>query len=393
MSNVGRYFCVALPFILTAAAVIATLIVGLTGVSSNDLYLYKIDIGNLSIDASELQYLINNATNILDGKASDSIISSFENKTSDLGDDLSDTADKVGDDISDTADKVVGNSRRSPVPIEWHDPSLIDGSDDSVDTVDTDLKVTDNDNANVNNITAADLGLANYYQYNLWSFCSADSASGKKNCTKAEFNYASKYFNLNWVYNLTADISDEIQVPTALNDGLNVYKTVTKWNEVVFIVGIIALAAELLVGAFSACSRVVSCIAYLISGIATLAAIANAVLLTATGAIIVGIAQAGDKYGAKSSLGSSFLAVLWLGVAFAIAAGLFWLFSVCCCKPEHRASRRNRHSDSEKLLPTNGPYAPLGSPQHNAAGMGYGGPQRGGARSDLAYEPYSHSRV
>ncbi|KAI1264798.1 SUR7 protein [Xylariaceae sp. FL1019] len=390
MGNVGRYCCVALPFILTAAALIASLIVGLTGVSSNDLYLYKIDIGNLSIDASELQTLINNATNILDGKASDNIISSFENATNDVTNDL-------GDNISDTADKVTGNNRRSPVPVEWHDPSFLDGSGDSTSgdsPVDTDLKATDGVSVNVNNITAKDLGLANYYQYNLWSFCSADSASGKKNCTKAEFNYASKYFNLNWVYNLSADVSDEIKVPTALNDGLNAYKTITKWNEVVFIVGLIALAAELLVGAFSACSRLVSCIAYLISGIATLAAIANAVLLTVTGAIIVGIAQAGNKYGAKSSLGNSFLAILWLGVAFAIAAGLFWLFSACCCKPEHRASRRNRHSDGEKLLPpTNGAYAPLGSPQHNSAGYGYGGPQRGGARSDLAYEPYAHSRV
>lgn len=336
----------ALPFILTVASIIAALIVGLTGVTSNDLYLFRIDVTNLSIDATQLQDIVASGQSV-----------------DDFTDQISDKIDEAGQDVSDKASDIV-NRDIADVAAALDSP-----------------------------ITASDLNLANKYDFTLWGYC-VTPQDGKKNCTKAQFDWASKELDLDWVQTLTKVAELNVTIPKELDDGLNLYKTITKWTEVVFIIAIIALALELLVGLFTACSRAVSCVVWIISGFATAAIIATAILLTVTGSTVIGLVLSVSKvYGVKANFNTSFLSVLWLSVAFALGAGLFWLFSICCCKPENRPHGRSRHSDSEKLLP-NGSYAPLHDNRNSGySGYNYPAPQRGGARSDLAYEPYSHSRV
>ncbi|KAI3319608.1 hypothetical protein HD806DRAFT_256285 [Xylariaceae sp. AK1471] len=381
MGGVGRYFCVALPFILTAASIIAALIVGLAGVTSNGLYLFQIDITNLSIDATQLQDFVNNASSIVSGNAVDDIKNNITN-----------SVNQAGQDVTDKVNDIVNRS-----PIEWHDSSLLNSATDKPEAGGE--KATGNANDVINalgdvNITASELGLANIYDFTLWGFCTTPQ-DGKRNCTKAQFDWASKELDLTWVKTLSEKAGLNVTLPKQLNDGLNAYKTITKWTEVVFIIAIVLLALELLVGLFTACSRAVSCVTWIISGFATAAIIATAVLLTVTGAIIIGVVLGASKhYGTKAHLNTSFLAILWLSVAFAVGAGFFWLFSICCCKPENRPyGKRSRHADGEKQLPI-GSYAPLGDNRNSAySGYNHGAPQRGGARSDLAYEPYSHARV
>lgn len=362
--GVGRYFCVALPFILTVASIIAALIVGLTGVSSNDLYLFRIDVSNLSIDASQLQEFVNNASALASG-------TSLEDLTDQFGDKINQAGKSASDDIV------------SRSPIEWHDASLLKESDadDLIQAIDG------------KEIKASDLGLANAYDFTLWGFC-ATPQEGKRNCTKAEFDWASSKLSLDWLETLANDTGLNVTLPKELNDGLKLYATITKWTEVVFIIAIIALALELVVGLFTACSRAVSCVTWIISGFATAAMIATAVLLTVTGATVTGIVLGvSHDYGVKANVNKSYLAVVWIGVAFAIGAGLFWLFSICCCKPENRPYvKASRHGNNEKFVP-NGSYAPLGDNRNSAySGYNYNGPQHG-ARSESAYEPYSHARV
>ncbi|KAI1119281.1 SUR7 protein [Nemania sp. NC0429] len=393
--GVGRYVCVALPFILTVASIIATLIVGLTGVANHDLYLFRIDVTNFSVDASELADFVNNVTSLGEHK----------NKLEDLTHSTSHEARDAAQDINNQIRAIVGRS-----PVEWHDPSLLDGSktsdsgkglDDVPDVesakiVDSGKDVADNvaDALAGTVIKASDIGLANLYDFNLWGLC-VTPQDGKKNCTKAQFDWATHELDLTWVDRLTAAAGLKVTLPKQLNDGLNVYKTVTRWTEIVFIIAIVALALELIVGLFTACSRAVSCVTWIISGFATIAIIATAILLTVTGVSIIGVVLTFSKhYGVRANLNTSFLVVLWLGVAFALGAGLFWLFSICCCKPENRPhGKATRHADSEKF-PQTSSYAPLGENRNSAfSGYNYGAPQRGGPRTDLAYEPYSHSRV
>ncbi|KAH9893001.1 SUR7 protein [Xylariomycetidae sp. FL2044] len=338
--GVGRYVCVALPFILTVASIICMLIAGLTGVTSNDLYMFRINITDLQINATEL-------TNVID---------TFENLTS-----------------------------REAASVVWHDNDLVEARQAPAAAPVS------------GNITAKALGLDNVYDFTLWGYCVTPDG-GKKNCTKAKFDWAESELNLDWLDTLNTLTGLNVTIPDSIDDSLTLFKTVSRWTQIVYIIAMVALGLELAVGLFTACSRAVSCITWLISGFATLAVIAAAAMMTATGAVVTGsVLGVAHWYGVKANLNTTFLAVIWLGAAFAIGAGLFWLFSICCCKPENRPyHKRSRHggSESEKFLPT-GSYAPIGASQHNTAGgyHNYGVPQRGGARNDLAYEPYSHSRV
>ncbi|PTB68849.1 hypothetical protein BBK36DRAFT_1134579 [Trichoderma citrinoviride] len=240
------------------------------------------------------------------------------------------------------------------------------------------------------NITAEALGLHKYYDLTLWGSCSSDDKK-KWDCSKAQFDWATKQIN-------TTDITEgstTIQLPKDVKDSIKVFQKLIKWSEVAFIVALIGLGLELLIGIFSNFSRAVSCLTWFESLVTTILVIIACSLSTATVAIIAGVVQ-GSKtlYGAKVHLDGRFLAVIWIGAAFCIGASLFWIFTICCCKPEKRqkSSKHSSISDGEKLLPGGGfgsrGYAPLGentgytsSAPRFAAGSG---------RSDLAYEPYSH---
>ncbi|OBT61143.1 hypothetical protein VE03_09561 [Pseudogymnoascus sp. 23342-1-I1] len=55
--GVGRFICVALPFILTTVSLICLLIVGLAGVTSSNLHIFEIAPKDLSITAEQFQNL------------------------------------------------------------------------------------------------------------------------------------------------------------------------------------------------------------------------------------------------------------------------------------------------------------------------------------------------
>ncbi|KAI5920731.1 SUR7/PalI family-domain-containing protein [Camillea tinctor] len=324
--GLGRYVCVALPFILTLGSIICGLIAGLTGVTSTGLYLFRIDVTNLTVNVDQLQSLVNNASEILNS--------------------------------------------RSPAPQDASDVASAVGSTE---------------------ITAEDLGLANVYDFNLWGYC-VTPQNGSQNCTRAKYNWAATELNTSWVETFADVAGLNITIPDELNDGLTLFKTVSRWTEIVYIISMVLLGLELFVGIFTACSRAISCLTWLVSGFATAAVIAAAVMMTVMASVVVGAVKGvADDYGVESNLNNNFLATVWIGVAFALAASLFWLFSACCCKAERRSSHKRGGSETEKFLPT-GSYVPLGE-QNGQNGYSNGSNQRGGARSDLAYEPYSHSRV
>lgn len=261
------------------------------------------------------------------------------------------------------------------------------------------------------NITAGNLGLDDIYDVNLWGYCSTDK-SGKRECTKAQFNWASTKLNTTWIENFGSVAGVKISLPKEIKDALNVFKTVTKWTEVAFIIALVALGIELFVGIFASCSRVVSCLTWLVASITAVLVGAAAGLATAMATIVIGSVEGTAKYyGVKGSFDTKFLAAVWIATAFAIGAAFFWLFTICCCKPEHRSRNAyggNKHQniDGEKLLPKSG-YAPL-SNEHEMSGGFYNPNQQqsqfaaqpyssqpprhpsGTGRTDLAYEPYSH---
>ncbi|KAF4470388.1 integral membrane [Fusarium albosuccineum] len=332
--GVGRFFCVLLPFALTVGSIIFLLVGALAGVANKDLYLFQIDTEDLSISDQDVE-------------------------------------------------KLVGN-------------------------VDLNLKTRDVPTLNVraedNNITAADLMLSKYYDISLWGYCEKPQ-DGKRECQKPKWNWAAESLDTEKIEKVGSSKSVQIDLPEEITSALKAFKTVSKWTQVVFVAAFVALAVEIILGIFANCSRIFSCLTWIVAGVATALVLASAILSTVTAAIVVGAVEGTAKiYGVRGKINTTFLAVVWIAAAFAIAASLFWLFTVCCCKPEHRSrsrSSKNRNSDGEKLLGgASGGYAPLGNDHemttgyynNNQSQSQYGAPRypSGAARSDLAYEPYSH---
>lgn len=344
--GVGRFFCVALPFALTLASLICLLIATLAGVTNRDLYLFRVNTTDLSISPSAVTSLLNS----------------------------------IG------ARDVPSLEARQPA--EWDD------------SIKLDARQIGGSAAKTSNITAADIGIADLYDISLWGYCYTE-ASGQRTCTRPLFNWAEGGLNTTLYSTLAQGAGITVRLPDEVNNSLRLFATVTKWTEVVFIVALISLAVELFFGIFATCSRALSCITFIIAGVTSLAVIGAASLSTAMAVVVVGAVEgAAREYGVRAGFNRSFLALVWLAVAFALGAGFFWLFTICCCAPSS-GSRKNRHLDAtgEKYVPPSA-YQPLHDDQYASHGAQYApyyaaapqyGKPRQGPRSDLAYEPYSHA--
>ncbi|OIW24066.1 integral membrane protein [Coniochaeta ligniaria NRRL 30616] len=355
MGNIGRYACVALPFLLTLGAVVAILVAGLAGVADKSLYMFQINTTNLEISPASITNLINS---------------------------------------------------RAAAPVEFHDASLLDPTGDSTDSAADSTTTSVTSDTKSSNITAADLGLNDLYDIGLWGWCYT-AQNGTRTCTKPEFNWAQKELNMttNNLKNLATSAGQSITLPKEITGAIDTFSTIAKWTEVVFIIAVVALGVELFFGIFANCSRAFSCLTFIVASVASVAVCGFAAMATAMSVIVVGAVEASAKfYGVKADFNTKYLAAVWIAAAFAIAAGFFWMFTVCCCKPDHssRRSGRKRHQDEqgEKLIPV-GAYQPItddhgynGGYNHGHANPQYGyAPQPRAARRDLAYEPFSHSNV
>ncbi|OAA61544.1 integral membrane protein [Cordyceps fumosorosea ARSEF 2679] len=343
---VGRALCVALPLLLTIASLAALLYATLAGVAHRNTFMFKLDTTNLTLDRAGIESIAKGA-----------------------GVDVSSIGKDLGIDIDGLLNKATGGQ----------------------------------------NITAKELNLDYVFEVDLWGFCY--TKDNKRNCTKAEFDWASSALNDTYLKSFGTQAGVSIPLPKDIQEPIKAFRTIMKVTEIAFIAANIMLGVELLIGILASCSRFVSCVTWLIACITTTIVFAAAALATGTSATVVGAVEATAKvYGVRGGIQTSFLAAVWISAAFALGASLFWVFTICCCKPDRARSARNRDSygDGEKLMPSRG-YAPLGSQQHEMTGLqqqqpqhhtGYnngayynGQPARypaGNGRSDLAYEPYSH---
>lgn len=354
MGNFGRYICVALPFLLTLASLISLLIAGLSGAVGNKdgLYIFRVNLTELQVQPNVLGSLV--------GRSPEP---------------LPQAAPLIGQ-----ATAHIRDAREGAAPLI--------------------AAATGNQQKQANqagNITAADLGLHKIYDVNLWGYCFTPQ-SGERSCLQPKFNWAETEVNntIGNIKKLASVAGKNVSLPKTVEDALNSFGNVIRWTEIVFIIAALGLGVALLLGIISNCSRAVSCLTWVVSGVASAAVIGFASLATATATIVVGTAEGTAKiYGVRSNFNTQFLAVAWISVAFALAAGFFWLLTVCCCKPESR----RRSSDAEKHVPT-GAYSPLNENQNGAFQNNssyyhnqYGAPRYPqGGRGDMAYEPYSHNR-
>jgi len=249
------------------------------------------------------------------------------------------------------------------------------------------------------------LGIYDFYHVGLWNYCAGSFA---KNATGASFDnvtYCSPaqkqyWFNPVDVWHLNNSITDQY-FSTQLKDGLNAYHQVAKWMYVAYVVAVVATAVEILVGVSALFSRLGSLATTIVSTVSSIFTIGFALTATILYATLTGGFNTALKdYNIHGSMGRNIYIWAWLAVAFSWAAGLFWLFSSCCCSGRSdrikgygdRKGGRNYDANYERMpSPQPGyqqPYAHHAEGQQNGVMMGNMGKQQ-----KTAYEPYRHENV
>lgn len=191
-----------------------------------------------------------------------------------------------------------------------------------------------------NKMSAADIGLADHYEVNVWGYCYLNK-DGHRHCTKARYDWPSSWLDRDEAGNASdpSGTRATVALPEKIKKSLDLFRNITKGAQVAVIVCLLALGLTLLVGILAhfrpSLSGVLSAVAW---GTVILVC-AAAGLVSAMAAIVMDAIENNAKgYGVVGSTGTSFLAIAWIGVVLAIAAAIFWLAASCCCVPQ----RRNR---------------------------------------------------
>lgn len=252
--------------------------------------------------------------------------------------------------------------------------------------------------------------IKDFYTVGLWNYCYGDKDGNSWTVDSCSSRKASFWFNPVevWGLNQTAQAADNAGndvIPQKLQDGLDIYAKVVKFMFACYIIAGCVTLAEIVVGIFAIFSRwgslvttIVSCASSII--ILAASATATGIYLTLTGVFDTVL----KPYNINASLGGNMLGVTWLAVAFSWAAGLFWLFSTCCCSG--KSDKRGRKTVTVEKTPYTyervaSPY--LGAQEHGTTGQHYSGgayggqtgvqlqnmPSYGGKKTG-AYEPFRH---
>ena len=400
----GRFACVALPLGLTVASIVCLLIAMLGGITDKNLGLFEIRTQNLSISSSSLENLVDSVTRrqvefpseIIAARQIDFNLDALKNLNIDLS--------KL------SPDEIIAKIKASGIPNADELAAQVkaagkDGIADVLNNAKDSAKNKIQDTIGGTNITAKDLGLADYYKVSLWGYCAW--TDGNRNCTKAKFDWASAELNKTAYQSFESTTGVKVTLPKDVRTALKTFGTVSKWAQVVYIVALVAAFVELIFGAFAICSRIGSCCTFIVSSIATTAIISASVLATVLASITTGAVKATARaYDVDATINTTYLAITWAAAAFSLGAGLFWLFTICCCAADHKSKKSNgssgrgfagfgkkgNHSDTEKLIPGGSGYARVGDDHHTeyrgSVPMKNIQPQRASA-----YEPYAHTRV
>ncbi|KAH7185090.1 SUR7/PalI family-domain-containing protein [Fusarium flagelliforme] len=265
---------------------------------------------------------------------------------------------------------------------------------DLIDKIDTRSEISNKNNRHIRakavdkNITAGLLGLEKTYDTTLWGYCHTDK-DNKRECSRPAFNWVRK--NVSMDSFKSADRNIEIKLPKEITEAIETFGSLTKAAEVAFIVALLELAIQIALGVFAICSRELTCWTWIISGFASAFTLASAILSTIMASFAVGVVETTAKlYGVRVEINTVFLAIIWIGAAFAIVANLLWILPTLCCVPKQRSSE-----DSKSLLTgsRHGAYVPVHDDHEMHSMYRTGGLTPSSSehtRADHAYEPYSH---
>ncbi|KAF2007228.1 hypothetical protein P154DRAFT_517002 [Amniculicola lignicola CBS 123094] len=237
-----------------------------------------------------------------------------------------------------------------------------------------------------NSATAKDL--KDFYKVGMWNYCEGETDDkGKETVTYCSPRKMYFWFNPINVWELKDTAAQKI-FPDKLKDGLDIYQKVAKWMVSSYVIAICLTAAELVVGIFAIFSRWGSFVTTIVSTAQTIFILSAAATSTGLYGTLTGTFNTVLKpYKINASMSTKMLAVLWLGVAFSVASGFFWLVSTCCCSGK---------SSHKKVVVEKTPYTyeRVASPYLGARpGDQQMHPMPAHGNTGSAYEPMRHQHV
>ncbi|KAJ5232289.1 hypothetical protein N7468_005245 [Penicillium chermesinum] len=247
-----------------------------------------------------------------------------------------------------------------------------------------------------------DSTLKDFYDIGLLGYCEGDITDNKYTVTSCSKPKAEFYFNPLTIWGLNSTtIKDEL--PDDYDKIINIYKNVSKWMYIAYLIAFIVTIVEIVVGFFAICSRWGSCVTTIVAFVGFLFTAAASITATVIFSVFRGsLGKTLDAYGISLSLGKNAYIATWFAVAFSLGALVFWTFSVCCCSGRSPYNHKNK---DRGLIAEKAPYTyePIGGQQpygnqpygyHTSyppppPGESY--PMAPAHHQGEAYEPFRHS--
>lgn len=269
------------------------------------------------------------------------------------------------------------------------------------------IHVSDSDVSKLITTLQDDSTIADFYDIGLWGYCQGNITDSKTTVTSCTDPKAEYYFNPSSVLGVSESELEQ-ELGSGVKKIMKVYKAVSKWMFIAYLIAFIATCAQILVGIFAICSRWGSCVTTIVSIVSFLFTLAASLTSTIMFSIAKGsLGTAMKAYGIEVSMGKNIYAATWLAVAFSMGGTLFWMFSTCCCSGRSPYGHKNRHNrDSRDSItaekapytyePIGAAHPPYGSqaqaygdtsyPPHNDIPMTHQNPNQ----QSNSYEPYRH---
>lgn len=231
---------------------------------------------------------------------------------------------------------------------------------------------------------ATALGIYDFYHVSLWNYCAGNytTESGNASSVTEKVTYCSERQNAFWfnpvdVWHLNNTNIDHF-FSKELRSGLNTYRTVSRWMFIAYVVALISTIVEILVGFTALFSRLGSLATTVVSTVSSIFILGFALTSTILYSTLTGtFNHALTKYNVRGHMGHNMYVAAWLGTAFSLGAGLFWLLSSCCC-----SGRSDRMKGYDKK-----------SGKASGAGWGRRKGSKGVGMPFVGKTPYQYNRV
>jgi len=197
------------------------------------------------------------------------------------------------------------------------------------------------------NTIAESLGLHDFYQTSLWGYCEGDNTpNGSNNVTFCSKPAALYWFDPVSIFSNELFSGQSVVIPSSIQNDFNKVETASHWMFAMYLVGVILVFLEVLIGFTTLCTRVGSVITTIVSFLAFLFVAAATVVAQVMFAIYRNaINNSITQFNVQASLGTTMFAFGWAATAAAAAAFIGFLFGICCGTGESRRWRRRGEKD------------------------------------------------